>query len=327
MLKTPRDKTLVHFNFTAYTPNPPKKNQPENPISPILHSFPSFPSSPWPNHLPPSPPTRYPPEPWNFDLQRWPSLVKRSRQLQNDPPGASRPQHRHPTPNPWREMVMKLRDWTSGGWLMFCTKKIAVNILTIKHPNAPLAWLVFQPMNNKMNLLLQGFFGQRAKKSNKDFTPVQTSLCSLSNDHLLQIRHVFPGNKTPHPQVLGGGKVSEGHKFGKEHWDEGTPLDFWKPLPVFLSDTFTNSWSKSKWPIQRFKKKNSFQREWSDHRLSMHRLLTQSSFATGTSLDSINMTPGHLYPKTKKLEPKASWEVSPHTPKKRQHSQNQRFQF
>lgn len=81
-----------------------------------------------------------------------------------------------------------------------------MNILTIKHPNAPLAWLVFQPMNNKMNLLLQGFFGQRAKKSNKDFTPVQTSLCSLSNDHLLQIRHVFPGNKTPHRQVLGGGK-------------------------------------------------------------------------------------------------------------------------
>lgn len=116
-----------------------------------------------------------------------------------------------------------------------------MNILTIKHPNAPLAWLVFQPMNNKMNLLLQGFFGQRAKKSNKDFTPVQTSLCSLSNDHLLQIRHVFPGNKTPHPQVLGGGKVSEGHKFGREHWDEGTPLGFWKPLPVFLSDTFTNS--------------------------------------------------------------------------------------
>ena len=116
-----------------------------------------------------------------------------------------------------------------------------MNILTIKHPNAPLAWLVFQPMNNKMNLLLQGFFGQRAKKSNKDFTPVQTSLCSLSNDHLLQICHVFPGNKTPHPQVLGGGKVSEGHKFGREHWDEGTPLGFWKPLPVFLSDTFTNS--------------------------------------------------------------------------------------
>ena len=143
------------------------------------------------------------------------------------------------------------------GWC-FAPKKIAVNILTIKHPNAPLAWLVFQPMNNKMNLLLQGFFGQRAKKSNKDFTPVQTSLCSLSNDHLLQIRHVFPGNKTPHPQVLGGGKVSEGHKFGKEHWDEGTPLDFWKPLPVFLSDTFTNSWSKSKWPIQRFKKKTVF---------------------------------------------------------------------
>ena len=124
MLKTPRhEKTLVHFNFTAYTPNPPKKNQPENPISPILHSFPSFPSSPWPN---PSP---------TFSSHKVPTGTVKFRLAEVTFPGeekpatSKRPTWRQqataqtPTPNPWREMVMKLlRDWTTGGWLMFCTK-------------------------------------------------------------------------------------------------------------------------------------------------------------------------------------------------------------